>query len=94
MAYSLITAEGYFKGIKIIIKGTGRVGNQEKNPDHHNYSIIEIGYREESWRHENTYCHSDSSESPPANDGVKNSLGIIMLPNEIGVYSTVTKGLM
>ena len=30
-------------------------------------------YREESWRPEETCCHLDSSERPPANAGVKNS---------------------
>ena len=30
-------------------------------------------YWEEFWRHEETRCHSDSSERPSANDDVKNS---------------------
>ena len=30
-------------------------------------------YWEESWRHEMTWCHSESSETPSANSGVINS---------------------
>ena len=38
-----------------------------------NYTIIKIEYWEESWRLEETCCHSDSSEKPSASAGVKNS---------------------
>ena len=34
-------------------------------------------YSEESWRPEETYCHSDSSEMPPAKADLENSYGII-----------------
>ena len=33
-------------------------------------------YWEESWAPEESCCHSDSSERPPVNAGVKNSQGI------------------
>ena len=36
-------------------------------------------YREESSRIAETYCHSDSSERPSANAGVKNSKGMILI---------------
>ena len=49
--------------------------------------VLEIGgwvetiqtteYWEESWRHEETCCHSDSSEWPSANADGKNSQGVI-----------------
>ena len=41
------------------------------------YSIVEIGqeFREESWQLEETSCHSNSNEKPPAKNNVKNSQG-------------------
>ena len=33
-------------------------------------------YWEKSWRPEETCCHSDSSESPPVNTGMKNLQGV------------------
>ena len=36
-------------------------------------------YWEESWRLAETCCHSDSSERPSADSGVKNSLEIIII---------------
>ena len=43
--------------------------------DHPNYSVIEISQNteKESRSPEETCCHSDSSERPSANGGVKNS---------------------
>ena len=49
--------------------------------DHPNDSIIENGqnYWEESWRLEETCCHSNSNEKPSANADVKNSKLIIII---------------
>ena len=37
-----------------------------KGDERKNY-YYQLEYREESWRPEETYCHSDSSENPPTN---------------------------
>ena len=50
-------------------KGTGRLSNKRTCGDHPNHSIFEI----ESWRIEETCCHSDDNEKLSANPGVKNS---------------------
>ena len=52
-----------------VIKGIGRLGSWRPNRDHPNKSIIE----NDSWRLEETCCHSNSSEKPSANAYVKNS---------------------
>ena len=52
-------------------KGTTRLKNQRTSGDHPNWS----------WRFKETFCHSDSSERPSVNAGVKNSLGIIIIWN-------------
>ena len=36
----------------------------------------QLEYWEESWKPEETCCHSDSSEGSPANDAMKNSQGV------------------
>ena len=36
-----------------------------------------LGYLEESWRPQVTYCHSDSSETPSVKADVKNSQGLL-----------------
>ena len=50
---------------------TGRLGNMRMSGNHPN--IITIGQNTESWRLDETYCHSDSLEKPSANAGVKKS---------------------
>ena len=44
-----------------------RIGDQKKGGNHTN----RLGYREESWRLEKIYCHSESSERPSAKAAVK-----------------------
>ena len=61
-----------------IIKGTGGLGNKRLWGDHpkllHYWERPE--YWEESWKHEETYCLSNSRERPSAITGVKNSQGV------------------
>ena len=52
------------------VKEIGWTGDQRKNLDYPD-SKKEV-YWVESWRAEETYCHSDSSEKPPVWTGVKN----------------------
>ena len=49
-------------------------GKQRKNQDYLDHSISsgQLKYWEESWRSEETCCHSDSSERLPTDVGVKN----------------------
>ena len=47
-----------------IDRGTGGLRNKRMSGDHPNYCIIEIG--QESWRLEETCCHSKSNEKPSA----------------------------
>ena len=49
-------------------KGTRRLGNKRTSTDHPDYSIIKTGQNTEK-----TWCHSNSSEKPPANVDMKNS---------------------
>ena len=51
------------------------VGNQRTSRDHSNYSVTEIGQDNEK----DTGCHSDSSEKPSANGGVKNLQGGVIV---------------
>ena len=66
---------------KRLIKGLRGLGNKKTSGDHLNYCIIEIGqnteYWKESWRLEETCCHSDSSERPSANTDGEKSQGVI-----------------
>ena len=52
---------------------TGGLGNKRTSGDHPDYSIIKIDQNTESWRFEETCCHSISSKKPSTNAGVKNS---------------------
>ena len=54
-----------------ISTGTGGLRNKTSR-DHSNYSIVEISQNTEK-RLEETRCHSNSSEKPSGNAGVKNS---------------------
>ena len=56
-----------------INKGTGGLGNNRTSGDHY-WDRAE--YWDESWRLEETFCHSNSSEGPSANADVKNSQGV------------------
>ena len=58
-----------------IIKGTGGFGNKRTSRDHPNYYIIENGQNaaKSPGKPEETGGHTDSSERPLANAGVKNS---------------------
>ena len=56
-----------------ITKGTGGLGSWWTSGDHPNNYIIENGQNTETWRLEETCCHSNSSEKPSANTDVKNS---------------------
>ena len=60
-------------------KGTGRSGNQKKNRDHQDYSIVEIDQNTESLRSMETCCHLDSGERPPASAAVKKLQIIIII---------------
>ena len=50
-------------------------GGQRKNKDYpdHNTFKVSIEYLEESWRPEETCCHSDLSTKSTVKTGVKNS---------------------
>ena len=52
-------------------KRTERIGNQRKNRNYPGNSIFEIGYITESWRPEETCFHSDSGESPPVKENIR-----------------------
>ena len=58
-----------------IAEGTGRLGNKRTSRDRPDYSIIKTVQNTEK-RHEETCCHSNFSEKPSANAGVKNSQGV------------------
>ena len=60
---------------------TGGLGDKRTSGDHLNNSIVEIGQntKKESWRLEETCCHSDSSGKPSDNPGVKHFLIIIII---------------
>ena len=58
--------EGFIKGLEDLEVG-GRVETIQTT------ALLKTEYREESWRLEETYCHSNSSEKPFANADVKNS---------------------
>ena len=61
-------------------------------------------YWEESWRFVETCCHSNSSERPSTDAGMKNSqrrelkklwnMKVTLIPLVIGALGTVTKGLI
>ena len=56
-------------------KETGELGNKRTSRDHPNYSIIKISLKTKKspGEYEETCYHSNSSEKPSANAGVKNS---------------------
>ena len=53
--------------------GTGGLGNKRTNCDHPNDCIIKIDQNTEKSPGNLTCCHSNSSEKPSGNAGVKNS---------------------
>ena len=61
------------------------------NPNYIQHCWDQLEYWEESWRLEETCCHSDPSERPSANADVKNSQGVKMIihfwPYEQMVYA-------
>ena len=68
-AFGTIT-KGLLKGLEDLEVG-GRVETIQKQ-----YYWERLEYREESWRLEETFCHSNSSEIPSAKTDVKNSEGV------------------
>ena len=58
-----------------IDKGTGQLGNKRTSEDHPNNSVFKISQNTEKspGNLQETCCHSNSSEKPSANAGVKNS---------------------
>ena len=70
---------------------TGGKENQWKNYDYRlQHCWDRLNNWEESWRPEETCCHSDSSQRPPTNAGVKNSLIIIMIIIVTGTFFFTT----
>ena len=61
-----------------LVKKTGGIGNKEKNQNPPDNSILRED-SEESYRSEETCCHSDSSEGSLANTGAKNSQEVIII---------------
>ena len=56
-----------------LVKGPKRFRNQKTTRDHADYSIIKFGQNTKSpGKHEETFCHSNSSENQSANAGIKN----------------------
>ena len=75
-------------------KETGGIGNQGRNRDHADNIVVEIGKNcEESRTAKVANCHSDSSESPPADIGRKLPIIITRRTNFFGIlkYKRVTK---
>ena len=62
--------DGGANGFQRLWKETEKVGNQWKNQDHPNNSITEIDQNTEKSPGDLS-CHSDSSERPYANTGIK-----------------------
>ena len=50
--------------------------NEKSRPSKLQFCQDQPEYWEKSWRPEETCCHSDSSESPPVNTGMKNLQGV------------------
>ena len=74
-----------------IIKGTGGLGGRRTRRDHPNYNIFEKRpeYWDESWKHEETCCLSNSSERPSAKTDVKKSQGVNNNNNNNCCYFTL-----
>ena len=69
-AFGTIT-KGLLKGLEDLEEGGG-----EWRPSKLHHCCERSKYREESWRIEETCCHSKSSERPSDNAHVKNTKGV------------------